>query len=91
MTNTTTARVDRTRTYNDLEIARLVHRAMAEVQDAGRSGDRKVFIASLWTRMVTIEAQSGGTLTEERQSRISRRGSSVAGYSRAMAPSTVHG
>ena len=37
---------------------------MAHVQDAGRFGDRKVFIASLWTRMITIEAQTGGTLTE---------------------------
>src|SRR4051812_5064649 len=64
MANTTTARVDRTPTYNDVEIARLVHRAMADVQDAGRFGDRKVFIASLWTRMITIEAQTGGTLTE---------------------------
>src|SRR5215468_3370306 len=64
MTNTTTARVDRTPTYNDLEIARLVHRAMADVQDAGRFGDRKVFIASLWAQMVSIEAQTGATLTE---------------------------
>ena len=64
MTNMATARIDRTPTYNDLEIARLAHRAMADVQDAGRFGDRKVFIASLWSRMITIEAQSGSTLTE---------------------------
>src|SRR5215468_10019004 len=64
MTNTTTARVDRTSTHNDLEIAHLVHRAMADVQNSGRFGDRKAFIASLWTRMITIEAQTGGTLTE---------------------------
>jgi hypothetical protein len=64
MTNTTTARVDRTPTYNDVEIARLAYRAMADLQDAGRFGDRKVFIASLWTRMTTIEAQTGGALTE---------------------------
>jgi len=64
MTNPTIARIDRTPTHNDLEVARLVHRAMAEVQDAGRFGDRKVFIASLWARMITIEAQTGGTLTE---------------------------
>jgi hypothetical protein len=64
MTNTTTARVDRTPTYNDVETARLAYRAMADLQDAGRFGDRKVFIASLWTRMTTIEAQTGGTLTE---------------------------
>ena len=64
MTNTTTARLDRTPTHNDVEIAHLVHRAMADVQDAGRFGDRKVFIASLWTRMITIEAQTGATLTE---------------------------
>jgi hypothetical protein len=64
MTNTTTTRADRTPTYTDLEIARLVHRTMADVQDAGRFGDRKVFIASLWTRMITVETQTGGTLTE---------------------------
>jgi hypothetical protein len=49
------------RTYNDLEVAGLVHRATAEVQDAGRFGDRKVFIASLWARRIPIEAQTGGT------------------------------
>src|SRR5882672_2625074 len=64
MDNTTAARIDRTPIYNDLEIARLVHRAMADIRGAGRFGDRKVFIAALWTRMVTIEAQSGGTLAE---------------------------
>lgn len=51
MTNTTTARVDRTPTHTDLAITDLVHRALADVQDAGRFGDRKVFIASLWTQM----------------------------------------
>ena len=60
----TAARVDRTPTHNDLEITRLVHRALADVQDAGRFGDRKVFIASLWTRMLAIESQTGGTLTD---------------------------
>jgi hypothetical protein len=30
----------------------------------GRFGDRKVFIASLWARMIPIEAQTGSTLTE---------------------------
>jgi hypothetical protein len=64
MASTTTARVDRTPTHNDLEIARLVHHALADVQDAGRFGDRKVFIASLWNRMLAIEAQTGGTLTQ---------------------------
>jgi hypothetical protein len=34
-----TARIDRTPTYNDLEITRLVHRTLADVQDAGRFGD----------------------------------------------------
>ena len=29
-----------------------------------RFGDRKVFIASLWTQMLGIEAQTGGTLTD---------------------------
>jgi hypothetical protein len=64
MTNTTTARVDRTPTYTDLAITDLVHRALAAVQDAGRFGDRKVFIASLWTQMLGVEAQTGGTLTD---------------------------
>src|ERR1044071_2034485 len=64
MTNTTTARVDRTPTHNDLAITDLVHRALADVQDAGRFGDRKVFIASLWTKMLGMEAQTGGTLTD---------------------------
>jgi hypothetical protein len=64
MTNTTTARVDRTPTYNDLEITDLVRRALAAVQDAGRFGDRKVFISSLWIQMRGIEAQTGGTLTD---------------------------
>ena len=47
-----------------LEIADLVHRALAAVQDVGRFGDRKVFIASLWSMMLRIEAQTGGTLTD---------------------------
>jgi hypothetical protein len=64
MINTTVSRIDRIPTYNDLEIARLMYRAMADVQDAGRFGDRKVFIASLWGRMIAIEAQTGGILTE---------------------------
>jgi hypothetical protein len=63
MTNTTTARVDRTPTYTDLAITDLVHRALAAVQDAGRFGDRKVFIASLWSQMLGIEPQTGGILT----------------------------
>src|SRR3954464_1447721 len=64
MANLTTARIDWTPTYNDLEIARLARRALTDANDAGRFGDRKVFIASLWTRMIAIEAQTGGTLTE---------------------------
>jgi hypothetical protein len=64
MTNTTTARVDRTPTHNDVAITDLVHRALADVEDAGRFGDRKVFIASLWTKMLGMEAQIGGTLTD---------------------------
>jgi hypothetical protein len=58
------ARIDRTPTHNDLEITRLVHRALTDVQDAGRFGDRKVFIASLWAKMLDIETQTGGTLTD---------------------------
>src|SRR5215470_4710561 len=49
---TAVARIDRTPTHNDLEIARFVHRALFDVEDAGRYGDRKVFIASLWTKML---------------------------------------
>ncbi len=64
MTNTTTACVERTPTHNDLEITDLVYRALAAVQDAGRFGDRKVFIASLWIQMRGIEAQNSGTLTD---------------------------
>jgi hypothetical protein len=41
-----------------------VHLALAEIQGAGRFGDRKVFIASLWTQMLSIEARTGGTLTQ---------------------------
>ena len=37
MTNAAIAHVDRIPTYNDLEIAHLVHCAMADVQDAGGS------------------------------------------------------
>ena len=56
------AGIDRTPTPNDLEIATLVHRALAAVQGAGRLGDRKVFIASLWATMLHIDAQTCGTL-----------------------------
>jgi len=64
MANTTTAHNDRPATHNDLAIADLVRRALAAVQDAGQFGDGKVFIASLWTQMLGIEAQTGGTLTD---------------------------
>jgi len=64
MANTTTVSVDRTPTHTDLAIADLVHRALADVQDADRFGDRKVFIASLWTQMRGIEAQIGSSLTD---------------------------
>jgi hypothetical protein len=59
----TSTRVDLTPTHNDLEIADLLHRAIAAAQD-GRLGDRKVFISAAWTQMVAIEAQTGGVLTE---------------------------
>ena len=45
------------------ETANFVHRALVAVQDAGRFGDRKRFIASLWAVMLHIEAQTGSTLT----------------------------
>src|SRR5215813_7330807 len=64
MTHAAPTRTDRTPSHNDLEITNLVHRALAAVHDTGRFGDRKVFIASLWTMMLRIEAQTGGTLTE---------------------------
>jgi hypothetical protein len=50
MTNTTTAHVERTPSHNDLEITRLAHRALADIQDACRFSDRKVFISAVWTR-----------------------------------------
>jgi hypothetical protein len=59
----TAARLARTPTHNDLAIACLVRRALTDVQDGGRFGDRKVFIAALWTAMLAIEAATGGTLT----------------------------
>ena len=55
---------DRTPTFNDLEVASLVHSALAAVRDDGRFGDRKVFIASLWATMLRMEAETGRTLTE---------------------------
>ena len=58
MMNVNVAGIDRAPTPNDLEIANLVHRALAVVQGAGRFGDRKVFIASLWAMMLHIEAQT---------------------------------
>lgn len=64
MTNTTAARLERTPTHNDLAITGLVHRALAVVRDAGRFSERKVFISSLWTQMIAIDGQTGGTLTE---------------------------
>jgi hypothetical protein len=63
MANPKAVSIDRTPNYNDLDIANLVHRALAAVQEAGRCGDRKVFIASLWAMMLHIEAQTGGTVT----------------------------
>lgn len=63
MTTSNATSIDRTTAHNDLEIASLVRHALATVRDAGRFGDRKVFIASLWTMMLTIEGQTGGTLT----------------------------
>jgi len=63
MINPSAVSISRTPCYNDLEIASLVHRALATIQDPGRFGDRKVFIASLWTMMLHIEARIGGTLT----------------------------
>ena len=60
---TAAARLDRIPSHNDLEVARLAHHALADVPAAGRFGDRKVFIASLWAKMCDVDAQTGGTLT----------------------------
>jgi hypothetical protein len=59
-----TARVDRTPTYHDLEVAELVHRALGAVQHAGRFGDRKVFISALWVMMLHLDAVAGGHVTQ---------------------------
>ena len=64
MTTTNTARVERTPTHNDLAVANRVYLTLAEGQD-GRFGDRKVFIAALWSQMRRIETQTGGTLTAD--------------------------
>src|ERR1700704_496034 len=56
--------LDRTPTFNDLEVANLVHSALAAVRDAGRFGDRKVFIALLWATILRMEVDTGRTLTE---------------------------
>jgi hypothetical protein len=63
MANTATC-LDWTPTHSDLELANLVHRALASIQDGGRFGDRKVFIASLWMAMLCIEAEAGDSLTK---------------------------
>jgi hypothetical protein len=60
---TASARLDQIPSHNDLEVARLAHHALADVPAAGRFGDRKVFIASLWAKMCDVDAQTGGTLT----------------------------
>ena len=62
MANTTC--LDRTPTFNDLEVANLVHSALTTVLGDGRFGDRKVFIASLWATMLRMDADTGRTLTE---------------------------
>jgi hypothetical protein len=59
-----TSCLERTPTFNDLEVANLVHAALAAVPGEGRFGDRKVFIASLWATMLRMEAETGRTLTE---------------------------
>src|ERR1044071_9331141 len=63
MSNTTIC-LEWTPTHNDLELANLLRRALASVQEGGRFGDRKVFIASLWIAMLCVEAEAGGTLTD---------------------------
>ena len=63
MTNTQATHIALTPTYNDLQISSLVHRALAAVRDAGRFGDRKVFISSLWAMVLHLDAESGDNLT----------------------------
>ena len=60
---TATVRVERTPTCTDLEVAGLVHRALAAVQGAGRFGDRKVFVSALWAMVRHLDAEAGGRLT----------------------------
>jgi len=64
MTNTHATHIALTPTYNDLQITSLVHRALAAVRDAGRFGDRKVFISSLWAMVLHLDAESGDNLTD---------------------------
>lgn len=48
-------------TRNDEQIAALMERAMAQIQGPGRMGDRKVFIAALWSKMVELDQPGGPT------------------------------
>jgi hypothetical protein len=56
-------RVEFMPTSNDLAIADLVYRSLAGVRDAGRLGDRKVFVSALWVMMLLLDAESGSGLT----------------------------
>jgi len=59
-----TARVERTPTHHDREVAGLLRRAIAVVDGTGRFGDRKVFVSAVWTTMCRLDTAGGGTLTE---------------------------
>jgi hypothetical protein len=63
MMNRKVTHTDKNPLHNDLEIASLAHRALAAVQDAGRFGDRKVFISALWAMMLRLDAETGDKLT----------------------------
>jgi len=63
MTATTNVRIERTPTHHDLEIASMVHRALAAVQETGRFGDHKVFVSALWAMVRHLDAEAGGGLT----------------------------
>jgi len=62
MANPNAVGIDRTPNDNDLEIANLVHRALAAVQDAGRFGDRSSLLPALAqqrrSRLVRTDASS---------------------------------
>jgi hypothetical protein len=64
MTGNEDDHINLTPTRNDLQIASLVHCALTAVRGAGRFGDRKVFISSLWAMVLRLDAETGNDLTD---------------------------